>query len=160
MYHWSSMNREAAEAISRWQYPKPYDLYNSGSDLETIAEFMAGEYFCAYDDSSSLAGFCCRGLSAQVPAGIMVNAYADPAFLDIGLGMRPDLVGRGLGYHYVGAVIDFFSQPSGTTGLRLTVARFNQRAMVVYQRHHFVAGLAFSGHGIEFLTMQRRAHPL
>jgi RimJ/RimL family protein N-acetyltransferase len=62
--------------------------------------------------------------------------YSTPA-LDIGLGVRPDLTGRGLGFDYVNAVIDFAYRTYTPDRLRVTIAAFNARARRVWERAGF-----------------------
>ena len=53
-------------------------------------------YHAAHDETGRLVGFCCFGEDAQVPGG----DYSLPA-LDIGLGLHPDLTGRGLSHSFL-----------------------------------------------------------
>ncbi|WP_231710683.1 hypothetical protein [Gracilibacillus suaedae] len=48
------------------------------------------------DKNNGLVGFFCIGKPAQVPAGFKVGAYQE-GFVDIGIGMKPELTGRGNG---------------------------------------------------------------
>ena len=57
--------------------------------------------------------------------------------LEIGLGLRPDLTGRGLGLTFVQAGMAFARQEFGATTLSLAVATFNVRARTVYERAGF-----------------------
>ncbi len=57
-------------------------------------------YHAAWRRDHGLAGFCCYGQDAQVPGG----DYAAPA-IDVGLGMRPDLVGQGLGDEFLRSIL-------------------------------------------------------
>ncbi len=154
-YFIQAMDQRAAEQISLWTYPKPYDLYDATFGPETTAELLDGTYFRVIVQNGDVVGFCCIGASAQVPAGLAVGAYSHPTLLDMGLGMRPDLTGHGLGYAFVGSVIDFLSKWPNTSGLRLTVATFNQRAISVYQHHRFVPAQRFFSQRTAFMTMER-----
>ena len=53
--------------------------------------------------------------------------------LDIGLGVRPDLTGKGRGSDYLNAVIDFAQRTYGPERLRVTIAAFNTRARRVWE---------------------------
>ncbi|MDQ2672203.1 MAG: GNAT family N-acetyltransferase, partial [Actinomycetota bacterium] len=73
----------------------------------------------------------CFGEDAQVASGKRFGLYeAEPA-LDVGLGMRPDLTGRGLGEEFVYAGLRFARETYSPPAFRLTVAAFNRRAIRV-----------------------------
>lgn len=100
-------DRESAISISNWRYDAPYDFYNMDSD--NIKELINGSYSAIMDDSDSLVGFFCVGSSAQVPAGHEQGAYSEDGsedgFVDVGLGMRPDLTGKGMEFELVFAIL-------------------------------------------------------
>ena len=90
------LEREETEAILRWTYESPYDLYNhrpADRDM-LLREFLEAEnfYFALLDEQDDLVAYCCYGTSARVNGG----DYSVEA-LDLGLTVRPDLTGRGLG---------------------------------------------------------------
>jgi RimJ/RimL family protein N-acetyltransferase len=70
-----------------------------------------------------MIGFCTFGGDARV-AGYV---YADDA-LDVGLGMRPDLVGRRRGLAFTQAVLDFGRREYAPHAMRVTIAGLNRRA--------------------------------
>lgn len=125
------------EAILTWRYDPPYDIYNIGyegfSNEEELNYFLDPQFaFHAIDDmeSGELVGFCSFGLDGQVPGG----DYEEPA-LDIGLGVRPDLTGKGLGSGIVTAVISFAQQTYAPARIRVTIADFNTRAKRVWKKN-------------------------
>jgi ribosomal-protein-alanine N-acetyltransferase len=81
--------------------------------------------------------------------------------LDVGLGMRPDLTGRGLGAEFVLAVLRFSKDDYSPPTFRLTVAAFSLRAVRMYERVGFEAVAAFGVRtpegGREWLLMRREA---
>lgn len=135
------MTEVAAHAIGSWRYEPPYSFYNPAAEAldEVLAEMLDGSYYAVLDDRGGLAGFVAFGATAQVPGGHTHGAYRDDA-LDIGLGMRPDLTGRGLGREFLRACIDFAWERYSPPMLRLSVAIFNKRAITVYERAGFQAG--------------------
>lgn len=147
------MNRDAAISISSWAYDAPYDFYNPGNREEVLNEFLDGTYFMVLDKAQDVVGFCCHGYSARVPIGIQYGAYPEDGSLDVGLGMRPDLTGQGNGHPFVNTILAFMESGFGTQFIRLTVARFNSRAIRLYERLGFVTTTMFARDTVEFVTM-------
>jgi RimJ/RimL family protein N-acetyltransferase len=56
-----------------------------------------------------------------------------PGVLDFGLGMKPELCGKGHGYAFVNLGLDFAGNTLNAKLIRLTVAAFNSRAIRVYE---------------------------
>lgn len=56
---------------------------------------------------------------------------------EIGLGLRPDLTGHGLGESFVCACLRFAAAALGVQSYTLAVAAFNRRAITVYERAGF-----------------------
>jgi RimJ/RimL family protein N-acetyltransferase len=139
----SPLTVEHVSQILAWQYEPPYDIYNMGtgvSDPNELAEAI--EYFLQPDyhfqavlrqPAAELVAFCSFGPDGQVGGG----NYSVEA-IDIGMGVRPDLTGRGLGEMFVGVAIDYAQKQFATSRLRVTIAKFNHRAQKVWQRHGFV----------------------
>jgi ribosomal-protein-alanine N-acetyltransferase len=152
----SPMDEAAARTISKWRYEPPYEVYSMDREDadQLVGVFINPQY--AYhaitDRAGALAGYCCFGADAQVPGG----DYDNPA-LDVGLGVRPDLTGQGLGATFVSAVLRFARQNMAPTEFRITVAEFNKRALRVWQKAGFQPtqkfGRTFDGMPFEVLTM-------
>ena len=58
--------------------------------------------------------------------------------MEIGLGLRPDLTGRGLGLDFFRAGVEFARERFRPALIVLNVAAFNERAIAVYERAGFV----------------------
>jgi len=127
------MTTEYAQQISRWKYVGIYSLYNH--DEGNIAGYMDDAHFACVDVNNELIGYFCYGNDAQIPT-IEENVY-DDNFLDIGLGLRPDLCGKGHGLTFLLKGMDYAKMLYNTTNLRLTVATFNERAMKLYTKAGF-----------------------
>ena len=126
-----------AQAISRWRYDGPYAVYNgSPASIETLLE-PRYLYHSVHDDRGELVGYFCFGEDARVSAGRQSGLYDHEDALDVGLGMRPDLTGRGLGERFVRAGLQFADANYSPPMFRLTVATFNRRAIRVYERAGF-----------------------
>lgn len=123
--------REHALAILNWRYPPPYDFYNFDAethqaDLDYLIN-PQNAFYALLNQRRILEGYCSFGLDGQVPGG----HYSAEA-LDLGMGIRPDLVGQGLGKHYAQAVARYGLNQSGAKQLRVTIAAFNQRAQAIW----------------------------
>ena len=144
-----------AREISRWRYPEPYSTYDGNpSSVPTLMDPRYA-YHAVLDEQDALVGYFCFGADATVPAGRRLGLYDDTA-LDVGLGMRPDLTGRGLGPEFVRAGLRFAAETYSPPAFRLTVAAFNQRAASAYETVGFEVVRKFGGPDSEWLIMQKK----
>lgn len=140
-------------AVARWRYPGAYAFYNS-TRREMLAVWLAQAalrllgrtiYYAVLGPRGELVG-----IFSFVPRGAVV---------EIGLGMRPDLTGHGAGREFVEAGLAFAREQFAPVGFRLDVARFNERAIRVYERARFSATRSFErqvkGKPYEFVEMVR-----
>lgn len=146
------MKMESALEASKWSYGGIYSIYDMDGSCETMDEFMNGEYYETYDDKGLFMGFFCFGKSATVSGIAGQGAYYEEGFLDIGLGMRPEYAGRGLGLEFLMSGINFAVNSFGVKNFRLTVASFNERAKKVYER----AGFKVKGSFLNRTSMGKR----
>ena len=150
-----------AKSISRWRYGGRYSVYDG--DLASVDSLLEPRllYHSVYDERGDLAGYFCFGEDARVSAGRRLGVYEREPALDIGLGMRPDLTGRGLGEEFVHAGLRFAKGTYSPPAFRLTVATFNRRAIRVYERVGFepveTFGAPTPDGGREWLLMSREA---
>jgi len=158
LYAFRPITRPDAEEISRWRYPEPYATYDG--DPSSVSGLLDPRYnyHVVTDSGGDLVGYFCFGADATVPAGRRLGLY-DEGALDVGLGMRPDLTGRGLGPDFVRAGLRFALRTFAPPAFRLTVAAFNRRAINVYEAAGFEAVRSFGDRGTEWLLMKRPASP-
>jgi [ribosomal protein S18]-alanine N-acetyltransferase len=144
-----AMSQQDAVAIATWRYPPPYDFYDADADADDLAELLdprrrEGRYFSAWQDGA-LIGFA--------------HVAAADGTADIGLGLRPDLTGRGLGSSFLDAVMAFARERQKPVRFTLSVAAFNQRAIRVYERAGFAVSRRYrhfsAGKTWDFLEMTR-----
>ncbi len=151
------MTDEDAREISRWHYEPPYDFYDATSDQGDLEELLdverrQGAYFSAFDEDGSLVGF--------------FQFESKDKTVDVGLGLRPDFTGRGLGVEYVLAGLEFarelFSPERFTLSVnylqraghpRLRTRRFPERQCV--HAPHQRRRLAFPCDGQGSLKLRR-----
>ena len=123
------MTAADAHAVAAWRYPGEYSFYDADADPDDLAELLNpaewGQQYFAADEIAhhELAGFLAVKLTGPVA--------------EIGLGLRPDLTGHGLGESFVRAGLRFASAALGAQSYTLAVAAFNHRAITVYERAGF-----------------------
>ena len=149
------MTNELAINILDWTYESPYDLYNNAITDDAISELMNEGYVAVEDENGALIGFYCSGHSAQVPAGKELGAYAEEA-IDVGVGMHPDLTGKVKGYFFFSFILNELEPLNANTIFRLTVAKFNKRAMKLYENMGFRVAFEFKTDNNEYLIMVKR----
>ena len=137
------LDEPAAREILSWRYEEPYAMYHLQDetvDQEVIAYLLSPEnlFYRLDTPDGLLIAFCSFGEDARVKGG----DYSSPA-LDIGLGVKPELTGRGLGKYIIAAVLKFAAEQFYTPDYRVTIAAFNKRAQKVWQANGFVQSQAF-----------------
>ncbi|MBH0167078.1 GNAT family N-acetyltransferase [Fictibacillus sp. 7GRE50] len=149
-YLFQVMTQEQAEEIAfQWHYDGEYSFYNMESDRDDLAEFInqekRGESVYSVLNNNELIGF------------FSVNK-ADERIYDIGLGMRPDLTGKGIGFKFLKSGIEFVKSEYKPKKITLSVATFNQRAINVYGKMGFKEIKTFmqatNGSEFEFIKME------
>jgi [ribosomal protein S18]-alanine N-acetyltransferase len=140
------MQEESHVEMRSWRYPPPLNFYDGDVDEPESPE----RYFAALDDDGALAGF--------------YYFEEKPPDLDYGLGLRPDLVGRGLGLDFFLLGLEFARERYRPRRVYLHVAEFNERARIVYERAGFEVVSrhvrTFERFGeVPFLTMAEPAGP-
>ncbi|MCL6443460.1 MAG: GNAT family N-acetyltransferase [Alicyclobacillus sp.] len=153
------MTHAAALDIASWRHDPPYDFYNLDGTEDAVNELLNGAYRSVTLDDGQLVGFYCLGESAQVPAGHAFGAYRRDGgdVVDVGIGMRPALTGRGFGSQFFAHVLMDIWSRHPHADLRLTVAHFNQRAIRLYEKFGFRHEVEFVHHGTLFETMRASA---
>ena len=153
MFRFRPLTEADAEAIAAWHYPEPYSFYDWTADADDLAELLdpaarGDAYWAVEDATGELVGYF-----SFKPAG--------DARIVIGLGLRPDHTGRGLGAAFLQAGLDHARSRHDPAELSLAVATFNQRAIKVYERAGFTVVRTYmhhtSGGDWEFVEMRRPA---
>jgi RimJ/RimL family protein N-acetyltransferase len=131
------LKRQEAEVTSRWRYAPELAIYNGTT--AAIADMLdpANDYHSIHLDDEYV-GYVCVGADARVK-GLSAMADVD----DIGIGLAPDHVGRGLSRWLLPAVINSLEARGVLTGavLRAVVLDWNRRSLTAAQR----AGFAIAG---------------
>ncbi len=129
-YQFKKMDKQsAAEICFTWKYPDEYTFYNMTEDPEDLDEFLDinnwDKYFTVFDNNEHI-GFIMYSLAGR--------------YVYIGLGLKPELTGKGLGTQFVQDTITFLNNKKELQGknIRLKVAQFNKRAISVYKKLGFI----------------------
>ena len=157
------MQAADADAVAAWRYQPPYDFYDTAADPSSLVEVLDARrwghiFFSVFSPSGPSSSL---GSGDEELVGFLELTARPGEVIEIGLGLRPDLTGQGLGLSFVQACLDFARQRSRPRVFALDVATFNQRARAVYEKAGFVPGGTFwrhlSGRRWEFLRMSRPA---
>ena len=149
MYIFRKMTQEQAEDIaSNWHYNDEYSFYDIDADEEDLVEFLdpkkRGDSMFVVMSSIDIIGYFYFN---RVYKGI----------IDIGLGLKPNLTGKGRGVEFLRAGLDFAEFTYNPDQITLSVAIFNQRAINVYKKVGFEEVETFiqntNGGCFEFLKM-------
>lgn len=121
-------NEAYANEVATWHYDPPYDFYDLASDPHDEAEMRDPAHAAHY--------------RAVLPeGGDLLDAfwYFDPQgdAVEVGIGVRPDLTGRGLGESFLRAQLDYATGEWRPATFRLFVAAWNERAIRLYERLGF-----------------------
>jgi [ribosomal protein S18]-alanine N-acetyltransferase len=152
--------------MQSWQFSAPYTLYNLAANLESNRAEMLDQlspYYAVRDEQAQLVGYFCFGTSAEPwdhEKSALYNNHTERA-LTVGLGMRPDLTGQGLGATFIDAGLAFARDQFQPDSFKLYVLSFNQRAIRAYERAGFTQIGTFSQQNTQgistFLVMERQA---
>src|SRR3954447_6718056 len=147
------MSQSDAEEIASWGYPGQYSFYDWTSDPADLTELLdplarANQYFAVTDPTGCVIGFF------QYKPG-------QEGRLEIGLGLHPAWTGRGLGLPFLHAGLAFAQRRFAPATFTLSVASFNRRAIIVYERAGFAVARTYmhwtNGAEWEFTEMTRDA---
>ena len=146
------MSQDEAEEIAEWRHEPPYDFYDWSADEDDLAELLDpvrrnGKYVSAHGATGELIGF--------------FGFTRDGDVVGIGVGLRPDLTGRGFGLECLEQGLAYARARFAPRRFRLGVAMFNERAIKVYERAGFVTTRSFmhetNGGLFSFVEMERPA---
>jgi len=158
-FHFQPMDETCARAIAAWHYESVTSFYDMDQDAEDLAELLdphswPDHYYAVMDAEAALdtageelVGFFCFEAEQDV--------------VSIGLGLRPDLTGKGLGRAFCEAGLQFAREKFHPRTFALDVATFNARAIALYHKLGFQdSGISLqesNGGYYEFLHMVREA---
>ncbi|MFD2614527.1 GNAT family N-acetyltransferase [Paenibacillus gansuensis] len=117
--------------ISAWRYEPPYDIYNTmawDEMKERQYEFAdpdirAAQYLSVTDSQGELIGFC--------------QLFPMNGLTRLGLGLRPDLRGKGWGSIFTRAIVHEALLRNPDHEIDLEVLAWNERAINTYRKTGF-----------------------
>ena len=148
-FRFNPMNESDAHLIANWHYGGIYAFYDMDQDLEELLDpyNWVDTYYTVTNEDDELFGYFCF-------------EKADDAVI-VGLGMKPDYTGKGLGLQFLESGLEFAKRKFNPSRYRLSVATFNQRAIKVYEKAGFKPDGTFmhetNGGQYEFLRMMLEA---
>lgn len=121
-----------AKETSTWQYESPYDVYSSWSwekmleenEPMTIPDERSKNHLGLFDKENNLLGF-------------VAFSYPEANVTRIGLGLKPNVCGKGLGEAFARLIIEEAKKRNPLSTIDLEVLTWNKRAFKVYQRSGF-----------------------
>lgn len=145
-----------AQTVASWKYEPPFDIYDSDPGDAPMYLELSPEGYGYYaivdaDKGDELVGFCCFG-----PEGRVSGQADEQGTLDVGGGIRPDLVSRGIATSVFPAILEFAARFSPRQ-FRTAVASFNERSTRLCRSAGFEVVRTFPGPGGEFQELVRPA---
>jgi ribosomal-protein-alanine N-acetyltransferase len=122
----SELTAQHGAAIAGWRY--------SGRDAvyDVTAPLRAEDGFWSVLEEGELIGYCCLGFEARVP-----GLTEETGTVDIGWGLRPDLIEQGRGRAFVGTILGFAAARCPGHAQRVAILAWNERSLRVARAHGF-----------------------
>ncbi len=146
---------DAAKAAT-WRYGGLWSVYDGrGDQLEALTS--ANGYFAIAEvGTDAFVGYVCVGDEARV-----LGLSEDPGVLDVGIGLDPAIVGRGMGQSIAGPALRWADGRYGAPEMRAVVQSWNERSLRLCHRLGFrVAGrhcVEQGGVMVEYVVSRRPA---
>lgn len=126
------LTEEGAKETCKWQYNPPYEVYSSWSwekmlkenEPMTDSELREKDYLGLYDEEKNILGF-------------VVFSNPKKGVTRLGLGLKPELCGIGLGERFVELIIEESKLRNPSNIIDLEVLSWNKRAYKVYENVGF-----------------------
>ena len=116
-----------AREVETWHYEPPWDFYDLASDPADAAEMR--------DPARAVSYRAVLGESGRLDAFWYFDPDGDT--VEVGIGLRPDLTGRGQGEPYLRDQLEYATEHWQPLTFRLFVAAWNERAIRLYERLGF-----------------------
>jgi ribosomal-protein-alanine N-acetyltransferase len=139
------LTQDEARAAASWRYGGELSMYDGEPGQEDALLVMTAEGYGYYALvlGGEFVGYCCFGSEGRVPG----QPAPEDDLLDLGGGVRPDLVGRGLGAVGLPQILAFAREQFSPPGFRTAIASFNRRSIVLCRWAGFRPTCTFPGPG-------------
>lgn len=128
-YLFLPMTQEHAEMIAyQWKYKDEYSFYDISADQEDLQEFL--------DEKQRINSFFVVYRNNEI-IGYFVFDTKEIGIVNISLGMKPELTGKGEGIRFLQSGMKYAQTKYSPVKFTLSVAAFNTRAIKVYERAGF-----------------------
>lgn len=125
------MTEEHGSIVCGWRYDPPYDVYNfrdwelllSHDEEFANAAIREEQFRSVVNEQGELCGF--------------VQLFPLVGITRLGLGMRPDLCGQGIGGLFMDVILGEARRKAPSNLIDLEVLAWNERAYKVYERAGF-----------------------
>lgn len=142
--------------IAGWRYSGPWRCYDLRPE-DGPPDADDGHHAVVGDPGGELVGFLCTGEEARVP-----GIGEEPDVVDVGVGMRPELVGQGYGARFGEAVLDHL-RAIGASRARAVVQSWNERSIRTARRMGFVENTRHvcrqDGRDVEYVVLGMELSP-
>ncbi|MEJ5914051.1 DUF309 domain-containing protein [Pseudokineococcus sp. 1T1Z-3] len=135
-----AMTPDEAAGVVAWRYPPPHDRHEvpQAAAADLVRRSPGGdEGYEPVLDGEAVVAFVCLGPEATVPGQPhrAAGATAEDGVLDVGLGVRPDLLGRGVGSAALHALLlALAASPSAPRTVRAVAREEDPRALALLAR--------------------------
>lgn len=117
-----AMSQDDAHEVSTWRYEGPWRAYDTPPEDGDVPDPTG--YWAVVDGDGDLVGYYCTGVEARVP-----GLAEQPGVVDLGVGMRPDLVGAGNGRRFAEVVLAHCRGVTDAESVRAVVKEWNERSI-------------------------------
>lgn len=132
LFNLAPLTEEHGKSICDWRYASPFDLYNwSPWDQMVTRQEQFADPRIRNEQYVAVLG----ALNKQLVG--FAQLFPLVGWTRLGLGLRPDLCGKGLGIHFVTAITQEALRRTPDNQIDLEVLRWNERAIRVYEKAGF-----------------------
>jgi GNAT superfamily N-acetyltransferase len=148
-FHVRQLSIEDGLALAASPQPAAWQVYDA------LEPFPPDEgYWAVADSRDALLGFCCLGEPARAP-----GETEDPGVLDIAIGVRSGLTGRGWGVDLGRAAVAYARSVALDRRLRTTVPEWNAVGLHVAEQSGFVRSGALTLGAHRYVVLEQHVLP-
>lgn len=127
MYQVVKLSEKAAKQICEWRYEGEYAIYN----LSTWEDAVKGHWPITNEVKRTLEFRGVLNSQGQL-SGFFRMSMNEEGYIEVALGMKPNLCGQGLGKSFVREITRYVEAQAPNRQICIEVRQFNQRAIKCY----------------------------